>query len=341
MDRAAQATAALTSTALATDVTGLGALLALGVRSEAIASSVIEGLQASARRVAMADFTGHGTTTARQIARNTGAMTAATHDLAARDRIDLDDVLGLQAMLVPHLPGLRQEQVWIGGPTPLGAVYVPPQHHHVPMLMADLLAYLNDPPDTAVVAAAVVHAQFETIHPFRDGNGRIGRALTHTVLARAGYPTVVPFSRVLSARRDVYLDALTAWRRDDDARLVWVEVFLEALVEAVAHLHRLRQRLAELDRAYRERLDGARRDAGRKAPRRDAAALHLLEGLADHPIDTAATAAHRLGVSSVAARSALEELASVGVYRTEKVEKGKTLAYLAVDVLNLADLEPL
>jgi Fic family protein len=176
-------------------------------------------------------------------------MRSATRGMAQAQQVSLDDVEQLQAQLVPHLPGLRQEQVWIGGANPMVAQFVPPKHQLVRPLMDDLLAYLNDPSDTAVVAAAVVHAQFETIHPFRDGNGRIGRALTHTVLARTRtVPTVIPFSRVFAARKQAYIEGLTDWRTHDgaDGRVVWVAAFAEAIIEAAGLAQQMARELVEV-----------------------------------------------------------------------------------------------
>ncbi len=346
VERVAEATAALTSASRIAGAVDLDSLTSLALRSEAVASSVIEGVQVSARNVALADFTGHGSPAALEVARNARLMRSATQEMAIADRVEMEDVVALQSQLVPYLPGLRQEQVWIGGANPLVAAYVPPTHHRVPTLMADLISYLNAPQDAAVVAAAVVHGQFETIHPFRDGNGRIGRALTHTLLARTqGSPTVIPFSRVFAARKQNYIDGLISWRTDDtndttgevDDRLHWVGVFADALIESAVLAEHMAQRLDQLTQDHQALLSQARRHAGSKQPRRGSTVLRLLDDVAGHPIDTAVTAARRLSVSTVAARDALEELASAGIYRTVKIDKGKTISYLAHEILALAD----
>jgi Fic family protein len=354
VERVAEATGALTAASRSAGAVDLDSLVSLALRSEAVASSVIEGVHASARSVALADFTGHGSPAALEVARNARLMRSATRELAMSDHVEVQDIVGLQSQLVPYLPGMREEQVWIGGSNPIVAAYVPPTHQRVPALMADLVGYLNEPQDAAIVAAAVVHGQFETIHPFRDGNGRVGRALTHTLLARAqhsstgsakGSSTVLPFSRVFAARRQSYIDGLVSWRTDDgndttarvDDRLLWIEVFADALIESAALAQQMAQRLAQLKQDHHERLSQARTNAGVKQPRRGSTVLGLLDGIAAHPIDTAATAARRLAVSTVAARDALEELASVGIHRTFKIDKGKTISYIAHEVLALAD----
>jgi Fic family protein len=342
----AEATAALTAASRSVIAVELDSLTSLALRSEAVASSVIEGVQVSARNVALADFTGHGSPAALEVARTARLMRNATHEMATVDHVDLQHILTLQSQLVPYLPGLRQEQVWIGGPNPLVAAYVPPAHTRVPELMADLVAYLNDPEDAVVVAAAVVHAQFETIHPFRDGNGRIGRALTHTLLARAQQsPVIVPFSRVFAAHKQRYIDGLVSWRTDKehgppgdtDSRLLWIDVFADALIESAVIAEQMADRLAQVKQEHRDRLSLARHQGGGRQPRRGGTVLRLLDGVSAHPIDTASTAADRLGVSTVAAREALEELASADIYRKFKIDKGKAVSYLAPEILALAD----
>jgi Fic family protein len=340
VDLVATATAALGAAMRGAGDIDLDSFASLALRSEAAASSVIEGVQASAKSVALADFTGYGSLAAQEVARNARIMRLATRNLVQAEEVTVDDVERLQAQLVPHLPGLRQEQVWIGGANPMVAQFVPPRHERVRPLMDDLLAYLNDPVDTTLVAAATIHAQFETIHPFRDGNGRVGRALTHTVLARAhATSTTIPFSRVFAARKQSYIEGLTAWRTRDerDGRDLWVTAFAEAIIEAAALTQQMVRELGQVQHEFHQALTAERHRAGQRAPRRGSAVLRLLEDITAHPIDTATTAATRLGVSTVAARDALDELTRADVYRPGKIDKGKTVVYLATRILNLAD----
>lgn len=341
LDQVAAATAALAAADRGAGNLDLDSFASLALRSESVASSFIEGVRASAKSVALADFTGYGSAAAKDVARNSRIMRLATADMAQADRVTLVDILNLQAQLVPHLPGLRTEPVWIGGVNPMSAQFVPPRHQLIPDLLEDLLAYLNDPPDTAIVAAAAVHAQFETIHPFRDGNGRVGRALTHTVLARARTEvTVIPFSRVLAARKQAYIDGLTGWRAYDgiDGRVEWVSTFAQVIIEAAGLAQNMAQDLTVVRNRNRHALAQQRREDGQRTPRRGSAVLRLLDEATTHPIETAATAAARLGVTTVAARDALDELARADVYTTAKIDKGKTVAYLATGILELADV---
>jgi Fic family protein len=317
VERVAEATAALTAASRSAGAVDLDSLTSLALRSEAIASSVIEGIQVSARNVALADFTGRGSTAALEVARNAPDAPRNAGDGHVRPRHDA----GRHHPAVAARPPPTRPATGAGmarRTQPMGAAYVPPTHARVPALMTDLLSYLNEPQDTAIVAAAAVHGQFDTIHPFRDGNGRIGRALTHTLLARAlGSPTIIPFSRVFAVRKEDYIDGLVAWRTHDtqehaDDRLHWIEVFADAVIEAAILAERMAHRLATLKREQHELVSEARRQAGGKQPRRGSTVLRLLDDIAAHPIDTAVTAARRLAVSTVAAREALDELTSAG-----------------------------
>ncbi len=100
------------------------------------------------------------------------------------------------------------------GVAPRGALYVPPPPDTVDAYLADLNTFVNRDDLPALVQAAIAHAQFESIHPFTDGNGRIGRALINTVLRRRGATTgvVIPMASSLVAHRERYFDALNAYR---------------------------------------------------------------------------------------------------------------------------------
>jgi Fic family protein len=130
--------------------------------------------------------------------------------------------------------------------------------------MADLVSYANGGVHAPLVQAALVHVQFETIHPYTDGNGRVGRALIHTVLTRQGLtPTaVLPVSLVLLARSDAYPDSLTAYQYEgkpgsaaaQSAVTSWLETFLDAVEVAADQVVRVTRKLAELRAQWRIRL---------------------------------------------------------------------------------------
>ncbi len=192
---------------------------------------------------------------------------------------------------------LRDEPIWIGpeGCSVDDASFVPPPAEHVPELMNDLVNYLNTSDHPAVLRAAIVHAQFETIHPFGDGNGRTGRALIHTVLNAAGLARgATPISTALSRDRDDYYDALNATRvvcGPDEAAARsaalhwWLVTFSNACEEA-------QRQTASVVRTVEGMATRWRTAA---VFRSGSAAAALLEALPSMPVLDAAMVSERLG----------------------------------------------
>ena len=129
---------------------------------------------------------------------------------------------------------LREQQNWIGGNdyNPCGAAFVPPPPEEVTRLLGDLVRFADDDALPPIVQAAFAHAQFETIHPFEDGNGRTGRALIQILLLRRGLAStfVPPISIVFAQRKDAYIGGLTSYREDRLAD--WIESFAGAAARA-------------------------------------------------------------------------------------------------------------
>jgi Fic family protein len=336
--------------------TGLESLGRFLLRSEAIASSRIEGLQASAQQVALAELSvtedipmAGLSENGRLVANNIVTLRQASGSLAGVNEIVPDDLIKLHRALLPDHPqqGLRERQNWIGGSDwhPLNADFVPPPHEDVPRLIADLTLYLNGAAHAPLVQAALTHAQFETIHPFADGNGRVGRALIHTVLTRRGLTraAVLPLSLVLLTRSQEYVRGLTSYRYQGPvggaAAIAgingWLEVFLQAAQVAVelagqfvVELEALRRQWAVDHAAHRAEIGLTR------APRADSAVMRLLPLLPEVPVTTVQSVQRLLKVSDPAARLALEELANAKILSRKKVDRGTT-AYLARDVFDL------
>ena len=176
-------------------VAGLEAVGALLLRSEAIASSRIEGYELTQQNLAKALVDAKAARgTAATVAANVRAMEDAL-SLGNESRpLTGDDIKALHLTLMRNEPArvrpgeFRREQNWIGGRlnSPIDARFIPPPEDDVPRLVADLATFLNRDDLPAVAQAAIAHAQFETIHPFLDGNGRVGRCLIHVVLRRRG-----------------------------------------------------------------------------------------------------------------------------------------------------------
>lgn len=293
------------------------------LRAEAVASSYIEGLVVNVRRLARSEARLRealpGTDeTAAAVLGNIRALDAALRVAADPTRpVTVDDLLRIHAALLRGTRDerwagvVRTEQNWIGGSSPCAASFVPPPHEEVPSLLVDLADYLSGEDHPALLQAAVAHAQFETIHPFADGNGRAGRALIQLVLRRRGLAThvVPPVSLVLATRADEYVDALDATRRSTDPRqalLEWTAVFLAAMGRACRDADQFATELVALEERAR---------AVAAPVRRGSATDLLIDALPALPVFTAKTAAEHLGRSRVAVNEAIARLEASGVIR--------------------------
>ena len=366
---AARAEARVRALGALPDMAGIARFL---LRSEAIASSRIEGVAPSAHRVALAELAQQEevrglSEQARAVARNVTLVRAAVEELSGARPVTADRLLALHRSLLPDSPehhGTRSTQNWVGGSSyhPLDADFVPPPPELVPDLVADLLTYLNGATHAPLIQAALVHAQFETIHPFADGNGRVGRALIHTVLTRRGLLAgmILPTSLVLSTLSGKYVEALSRFREAGDpdgpdtashrpdaagpggpgeqgrpgGRDAWISFFLEAVVLACDQAERISTELAGVREEWNESLQKwVAREGGGRALRKDSAALRILEGLPGAPVLTIATASRIYGVSRTASSRGLETLRAAGILTTESIGAGRR-AYTAPAVLD-------
>lgn len=295
----------------------LDPLAHLLMRSESIASSRIEGLQIDARGLARAEArqrVGRRIgSRAREVIGNVEAMQFAIGNAANVGTLSADDLLGVHRVLMrdrlSSAGRIRSSQNWIGGNdyNPCGADYVPPPLEFVTELMDDLCAFCDSEEVPPLFQAAIAHAQFETIHPFEDGNGRTGRALVHIVLRRRGLAARVipPISAALSHSRSAYINGLIAFR-DGDLE-TWLELFVTAALQSVQLAERYRVLVTELMHEWRQQLrDGAN-------PRADAAAWVILDALPAYPVLNRADVAEFSGRSLPAIDHGLRQLEEAGV----------------------------
>jgi Fic family protein len=329
------------------------ALARLLLRAESVASSRIEGLEVGARRLLRAEAAkelGERSldVTAAEVLGNINAMSSAIRDVGAGDPISLDILLDFHrhllagTRLAAQAGRLRDKQNWIGGSdyNPCSAAFVPPPPELVPDLMADLCSFCNDESLPAVPQAAIAHAQFETIHPFPDGNGRTGRGLIHLVLRRRGLaPRVLPpVSLVLAIRARDYLDGLAATRyrgpvtgKAAQAGLnMWVGTFAGACRRAVDDAASFEERVEEIQREWRARLGRIRRDSATDL---------LLRSLVGAPVMTVGGAADLIGRSFPQTSKAIERLVSAGVLSQVRVSR-RNRVFEAPAIINaFTDLE--
>lgn len=321
------------------DPPALANLEALGrqlLRAESVASSRIEGLVLSHRRLVKAAFS-HDVRdiTAQGVLANIAALERAVVLATEVDGLKREDIVELHRQLFDgtrdeHLGGVvREEQNWIGGAasSPRNAEFVPPPHELVNRLLDDLCAFSNRVDLPAVIQAAIAHAQFETIHPFHDGNGRVGRALILIILRRRGLAPryVPPVSLGLAGYGDRYVAGLTSWRRGDEED--WYTVFNEALYRASVGAHKFAGRVADLQRHWIELAGDPRRGSG---PRR------LIELLPSQPMVNVKTVSEALGGSDEQARLAILRLDQAGVISQTTVGR-RNRAWESVGLFDLLD----
>lgn len=317
------------------------------LRAEAVASSRIEGLRIGARRLlrveAAHEFGGGGKSdvTAEEVLGNINAMASALKMADDGGAVTVDTILAVHEQLLigtelaEYGGRLRDVQNWIGGSSynPCSAAFVPPPPSEVPSLLADLAEFCSDDLLPAVAQAAIAHAQFETIHPFVDGNGRTGRALVHLILRRRGLaPHVVPpASLVLATLASDYVAGLTAYRHEGDSRSAeaaagvnqWVALFAGCCVRAVRDSDDFETRVRGIQESWRSRLGTVRSNSTTDL---------LLTALPGTPVITVSGAASVLGRSFRAANRAIGELVDAGVLHQVNVGR-RNRAFEAADII--------
>jgi Fic family protein len=307
---------------------GLEQLARFLLRAEAVASSKIEGLQVNSRRLArheawIAAGVPDRDATADAVLGNVLAMQHAVREVATAETVELQHLLDIHAALMEHsdhpdIGGhVRTKQNWIGGNdfNPCQAAFVPPPPEYLAGLLEDLCLFINRDDLPGTVQAGLVHAQFETIHPFADGNGRTGRALIQVVLKRRGLARnfVPPVSLALATRASAYVDALTRFRymgdADGTAALAgvrdWLDLFLSAVRRATADAANLQKLLEHVQENWRT--------AAR--PRTGSAADRLLSELIANPVVTSDDVIRLTQASRSAAFAAIDSLTAADVIR--------------------------
>jgi|BarGraNGADG00212_1021973.scaffolds.fasta_scaffold06384_5 Fic family protein len=277
------------------------------LRSESAASSRIERLTASSRAIATAE-TGvdSSSSNANEIVANTRTMQAAI-DMA--ETLDGDTVLAMHRTLMATEPDIagkwRHQQVWIGPghAGPRIADFVPPASDRVPELMEDLTAFMRRTDLPVLALAAAAHAQFETIHPFVDGNGRTGRALVHAVLRNRGLTvnSTVPVSAGLLTDTDAYFDALTRYRSGEAEPII--SMISSATVRAVANGRELVSDLRSVRQGWDKRL----------RVRKGADAWRLADMLIRQPVVTSDLITRELGVGQNNVNRVLRPFEDAGI----------------------------
>lgn len=308
----------------------LAPLAAVLLRTESASSSQIENVTAGAKALALATVGEKTGPNAQMVAANVTAMQAAS---AMAEGLSMDSVRAAHHALMAGqdrlTPGrFRTTQVWIGAgaPTPHTASFVPPHAGRVPGAMDDLLAYCARTDVPVLPQAAIAHAQFETIHPFADGNGRTGRVLVHAMLRAAGATRrmTVPVSAGLLTDTASYFQALTAYRDGDPVPIV--ARFTDAALTGVVHGRVLAEELT----------DACARWQNAVTARRDAAVWRVLPMLMRQPAVTVRWVQEHARVSQPAAQRAVDQLLEAGVLTPAGANR-RNRVWVAEDVITALD----
>lgn len=293
----------------------LGSLSTLLLRAESVASSKIENENASIDDYARALHGVKSNSSATSMVASTKALDALIRSVQGGVAIQLSTIYRAHGILMAdehsesvHAGRPREMQNWIEGSnhSPRGASYVPPPARMVDAYMDDVLAFANRTDIGVLVQAAIAHAQFESIHPFTDGNGRIGRALINTILRKRGTTRriVVPLASAIVARRQDYFDALTAYRNGDAGPII--NAFTVGSSIAAQESRISASRLATMPEEWFALAD---------SPRQGSAAAKILGSLLDEPVFSAEEVEERVGGATSSVYAAINKLHHVGVIR--------------------------
>jgi Fic family protein len=329
------------------DVSALARLL---LRAEGVASSFIEGVTAPLVDIVLAEADEHGGhSAAAWVAANLAAVSDAIEEAHAGP-LTIDSLCRWHRTLMTggptpahHVGSLRTEQGWIGGTSPLDAQLVTPPPEAVPALVDDLLTYVNRDDADPVSQAGIAHAQIEIIHPFADGNGRVGRILVAWILVRRlALVTPPPVSGRMAADVGGYSSGLVLFRVGDHN--AWVRWFAEAVSGAGRAQQELVASVERLQGEWRERL-GAPRPGSRRV-RGDAAAWRALDLLPRHLVLTGTIVASELAIPLKSANAALRDLVEAGILvehpGAQPRRRGRpSRLYASGELLGLAGSSPL
>ena len=294
-------------------------LARLLLRAEGVASSAVEQIRAPLEDVAAAEITDLIAGPSAWVADNLAVVADAVDH--ARDRpLDVAMLLSWHQRLMAHATGtadarlvgrFRDRPVWIGGTTPLNAAYVGPPPEMLRDLMDDLVDFANSDSLDVITQAAILHAQFESIHPFADGNGRLGRVLIGWVLVRRLRVHVPPpFSIFVARDHGGYLSGLTFYRMNE--LTPWVRWFASTLEKSAGAASSLVIAIESLLREWRERASD-RSGTGGRAVRSGATFWRVLDMLPEYPIISAQFVADRFEISHEAARQMMLRFESLGI----------------------------
>lgn len=290
------------------------------VRKEAVLSSMIEGTRSSLSDLLLFEVEeqpGVPLDDVREVSNYVAALDYGLERVRSGFPISLRLIRDIHARLLSagrgadKRPGeFRQSQNWIGGTRPGNAFYVPPPAHVVMECMGALELFLHDQPEHTplLLKTALAHVQFESIHPFLDGNGRVGRLLITLLLCAAGALKLpmLYLSLYFKTHRQAYYDFLDRARTHGDWE-TWLDFFADAVTTTAGQAVDTVQRLQALAQRDREAIQSLGRAAG--------SALRIHHELLRHPVSNGKTLVQKTGLTLMTVNKSLDHLCKLGVVR--------------------------
>jgi Fic family protein len=301
------------------------------VRKEAVLSSMIEGTQSSLSDLLLFELDQEPGVPLDDVREVSNYVAALDHGLRL-----LEEGLPLSLRLFREIHGVllltkgcgsnqtpgefRRSQNWIGGTRPGNAAFVPPPAEDVPECMSKLELFLHDQPEPTPVLlkAALAHVQFETIHPFLDGNGRLGRLLIALLLCARSVlrEPMLYLSLYFKTHRQYYYELLNNVRMTGDWE-AWLDFFAEAIIVTATQAVETAQQLLDLSNQDRDKISGLGRAA--------ASTLQVHRALMEHPIATSASLVEKTGITPATVNKALGHLEQLGIVKELTAQKRNRL----------------
>jgi Fic family protein len=300
------------------------------VRKEAVLSSMIEGTQSSLSDLLLFELDQEPGVPLDDVREVSNYVVALDHGLRL-----LDEGLPLSLRLFREVHGVlltkgrgsnqtpgdfRRSQNWIGGTRPGNAAFVPPPAEEVLACMSKLERFLHDRPEPTPVLlkAALAHVQFETIHPFLDGNGRLGRLLITLLLCeqKVLQEPMLYLSLYFKTHRQYYYELLNNVRLNGDWE-AWLDFFAEAVIVTATQAVETAQQLIDLSSQDRNKITGLGRAA--------ASTLQVHRALMEHPIATSGSLVEKTGITPATVNKALGHLEQLGIVKELTAQKRNRL----------------
>jgi cell filamentation protein, protein adenylyltransferase len=317
------------------------------VRKEAVLSSMIEGTQSSLSNLLLFELDeepGVPLDDVQEVSNYVAALTYGLNRLAEGFPLSLRLIKEIHRILLSkgrgsiQTPGeFRQSQNWIGGTRPGNAFFVPPPAHRVLECMGQLELFLHDQPivTPVLLKAALVHVQFETIHPFLDGNGRLGRLLITLLLCEQQVLTepMLYLSLYFKTHRQAYYELLNRVRQTGDWE-AWLDFFCDAVIATTSQAVFTAQQLHQLAIDDRSSINSLGRGA--------ASALEIYNTLIERPITTAGWLSEKTGISSPTVNKSIRNLEHLGILRelTEKKRNRLFCYHQYIEIINQGTEKP-